>query len=384
MILVLLIISLIFILPDLYISLVLMRNTAWWTHALVWLPTIVAIGLIASVRFSGLSSVKMEIFTGLLLCVALPQLFFLVFSLIGQLLSTFNSQFSTFNYIGVAVGAVVSAAMLYGLLCGWKQLTVKHVDVTFDNLPAEFEGYRIAQLSDLHVGTYGRNTAYVERVVQRVNEEQADLVVFTGDIVNSTATEIAPFEQTLSLLQARDGVMAVLGNHDYCMYGFGKRHADPHADPHDGARQVVEAERRMGWQVLMNEHRLVAREGAQIAIVGVENTGKPPFPEIGDLHGAMEGLPDSTFKILLSHDPSHWRREVLPDTDIPLMLAGHTHAAQLKIGSWSPSQWLYDEWSGLYRQGRQQLYVSEGTGGGIRFRLGTTPEIIVFTLHRAK
>lgn len=378
-----------FVLPGLYVSLVLMRNAAWRTHVLVWLPTIVAIGMAASVFFGGLSSVKLNVFTGLLLCVALPQMVFLAFSLVGQLLSMFfpsvrcrrnNSLLSTSNYMGVAVGVVVSAAMLYGLLCGWKQLTVKHVDVTFDDLPAEFEGYRIAQLSDLHVGTYGRNTAFLEKVVQSVNKVQPDLVVFTGDLVNSTATEIAPFEQTLSHVQGRDGVMAVLGNHDYCMYGFGKRHADPH----DGARQVVEAERRMGWQVLMNEHHLVAREGAQIAIVGVENTGKPPFPEIGDLHGAMEGLPDSTFKILLSHDPSHWRREVLPDTDIPLMLAGHTHAAQMKIGSWSPSQWLYDEWSGLYRQGRQQLYVSEGTGGGIRFRLGTTPEIIVFTLHRAK
>ena len=379
MVIVVLILSLLFILPDLYISLVLMRHAAWWAHVLVWLPAIVAIGLLISIRFSGLSIAKVDIFTGLLLCVALPQLLFLVFSLLGQLLSMFHCPSSIFNYIGIAVGAVVSVAMLYGLLCGWKQLTVKNVELTFDNLPAEFEGYRIAQLSDLHVGTYGSNTAFLEEVVQRVNEEQPDLVVFTGDLINTTPTEIAPFEQTLSHLQARDGVMAVLGNHDYCLYGFGERPANPR----DRARHVVEAERRMGWQVLLNEHRLVTRDSAQIAIVGVENTGKPPFPEIGDLHSAMKGLPDSTFKILLSHDPSHWRMEVLPDTDIPLMMAGHTHAAQLKIGSWSPSQWLYDEWGGLYQQGKQQLYVSEGTGGSIPFRLGATPEIIVFTLHRS-
>ena len=377
MTLVIFILSLLFLLPDLYISLALMRGSAWWAHALVWLPAIVAIGLLVSVRFGGLSSIKMEIFIGLLLCVALPQLFFVVFSLVGKLLSVVHCPSSLFNYIGVAVGVVVSVAMLYGLLCGWKQLKVRYVDLTFENLPAEFDGYRFVQLSDLHVGSYGGDTAFLENVVQRVNDEQPNLVVFTGDLINTSPDEIAPFEQTLSRLQAKDGVMAVLGNHDYCLYGFGQRPASPR----EGTRQVVDAERRMGWQVLLNEHRLVTRGGAQMAVIGVENTGKPPFPEIGDLRGAMEGVPDSTFKILLSHDPSHWRMEVLPDTDIPLMLAGHTHAAQLKIGSWSPSQWMYSEWGGLYQQGKQRLYVSEGTGGSIPFRLGATPEIIVFTLH---
>ena len=385
--LVLLILSLFFILPNLYISLALMRDIVWWAHALVWLPTIVAMGLLVSIRFGGPSSIQINLFVGLLLCVALPQFFFLVISLLGQLLSIFHTQFSilnfqlsTFNSIGIAVGAVVSVAMLYGLLCGWKQLTIKNVDLTFDNLPAEFEGYRIAHLSDLHVGSYGSNVAFLEKVVQRVNDEEPDLVVFTGDLINTTPTEIFPFEQTLSHLRAKDGVMAVMGNHDYCLYGFGERHTSPR----EGARQVVEAERRMGWQVLLNEHRIIARGGAQMAVVGVENTGKPPFPEIGNLRGAMKGLSENMFKILLSHDPSHWRMEVLPDTDIPLMLAGHTHAAQLKIGSWSPSGWLYDEWSGLYHQGKQHLYVSEGTGGTIPFRLGATPEIIVFTLHSSR
>ena len=378
---VLLIFAAIFILPDVYISLVLMRGAAWWAHALVWLPAIVAIGLLASIRFCGLSSAKMDIFTCLLLCIALPQMFFLVFSLFGKLASfAWSPALSIGNYTGMAVGAVVSVAMLYGLLCGWKQLTVKNVDLTFDNLPVEFEGYRIAHLSDLHVGSYGSNATFLEQVVRRVNDEQPDIVVFTGDLINTTPTEIVPFEQTLSHLHAKDGVMAVMGNHDYCLYGFNERPANPR----DGIRQVVEAERRMGWQVLLNEHRLVRRGDAQIAVVGVENTGKPPFPEIGDLRGAMKGLPDSIFKILLSHDPSHWRMEVLPDTDLPLMLAGHTHAAQLKIGSWSPSQWLYKEWGGLYRQDKQYLYVSEGAGGTIRFRLGATPEIVVLTLHKYK
>ena len=380
----------IFVLPDLYISFVLMRDAAWWAHALVWLPTVVAIGLMLSVRYSGLSNTKMDIFTALMLCVALPQIVFLAFSLLGKILSIFNtsifnspfpifnSSFSLFNSLGIAVGAVISLAMLYGMLCGWNRLTVKQVDLSFANLPAEFDGYRVLQLSDLHVGTYGSDTTFLHKVVQRVNQEQPDLVVMTGDLINTTPTEIAPFEQTLSELRAKDGVMAVLGNHDYCLYGFRERPAIQR----EGMRQVMQAETRMGWQVLLNEHRLIRRGDAQIAIVGVENTGKPPFPEIGDLSGAMKELPDTTFRILLSHDPSHWRMEVLPETDIPLMLAGHTHAGQLKIGYWSPSKWLYREWSGLYQQGLQYLYVSEGIGGSIRFRLGATPEIIILTLHK--
>ena len=379
MIIAILIFALLFILPDLYISSVLMRDAAWWAHLLLWLPAITALGLIASFRLGGVTSGKLDIFTALLLCVALPQILFTVFSLLGKLTSfAWQPALRIGNGTGIAVGAVVSVAMLYGLLFGWKQLTVRNIDLAFDDLPEAFNGYRVAQLSDMHVGSYGTSPAFLEKVVQRVHDEQPDLIVFTGDLINTTPDEIPPFEHVLAQLHAKDGVLAVLGNHDYCLYGVGPRPTDPQ----DGAKQVVEAERRMGWDVLLNEHRLIRRGNGSIAIVGVENTGKPPFPEIGDLRGAMAGLSDSTFRILLSHDPSHWRMEVLPTTDIPLMLAGHTHAAQFKIGAWSPSRWLYPEWSGLYEEGKQRLYVSEGTGGTIRFRFGAMPEIIVFTLHR--
>lgn len=379
MIIAILIFALLFILPDLYISSVLMRGAAWWAHLLLWLPAITALGLIASFRLGGVTSGKLDIFTALLLCVALPQILFTVFSLLGKLTSfAWQPALGIGNGTGIAVGAVVSVAMLYGLLFGWKQLTVRNIDLAFDDLPEAFNGYRVVQLSDMHVGSYGTNPAFLEKVVQRVHDEQPDLIVFTGDLINTTPDEIPPFEHVLAQLHAKDGVLAVLGNHDYCLYGVGPRPTDPQ----DGAKQVVEAERRMGWQVLLNEHRLVRRGNDSIAIVGVENTGKPPFPEIGDLRGAMAGLSDSTFRILLSHDPSHWRMEVLPATTIPLTLSGHTHAAQFKIGAWSPSRWLYPEWSGLYEEGKQRLYVSEGIGGTIRFRFGAMPEIIVFTLYR--
>ena len=146
----------------------------------------------------------------------------------------------------------------------------------------------------------------------------------------------------------------------------------------------------MGWNVLMNESMTIERNGEKIAIVGVENTGKPPFPQIGNLQAAVIGVTsydtikckENLFTILLSHDPSHWRMEVLPVTDIPLTLSGHTHAAQIKIGNWSPVKWMYKEWSGLYQSDNQQLYISEGVGGTLPFRFGTRPQIIIITLHK--
>lgn len=379
MIIALLIIALLFILPDLYISIALMRGAAWWAHLLLWTPSIVAFVILFSVRFSGLGALKMQLFIGLLLCFALPQLLFSIFSILGKLIGlAWHPAANIGNGTGLCLASVLALAMLYGVIFGWKSMTVKQVELSFPSLPAEFDGYKIVHLSDLHVGTHGQHTAFLEKLVQRVNEQQADLIVFTGDLVNTSADEIKPFEQVLSQLQAPDGIMSVLGNHDYCLYGMGERPADPR----DGAKQLIQDERHIGWNLLLNEHRLIQRNGAQIAIVGVENTGKPPFPEIGDLKAAMAGVPDSVFTILLSHDPSHWRMEVLPNTHIPLTLSGHTHAAQIKIGRWSPSQWLYSEWSGLYTEGNQHLFISEGAGGTVPFRLGTQPEIVVFTLRK--
>ena len=379
MIIALLIITLLFILPDLYISLALMRGAAWWAHLLLWLPSIVAFVILLSVRFSGLGAVKMQLFIGLLLCIALPQLLFSVFSILGKLIGmAWHPAANIGNVTGLCLASVLALTMLYGVIFGWKQLTVKQVELSFPTLPAEFDGYKIVHLSDLHIGTHGQQTAFLEKLVQCVNEQQADLIVFTGDLVNTSADEVKPFETILSQLQAPDGVISVLGNHDYCLYGMKERPADPR----DGAKQLVQNEKQMSWNLLLNEHRLIQRDGEQIAIVGVENTGKPPFPEIGDLKAAMAGVPDSVFTILLSHDPSHWRMEVLPNTHIPLTLSGHTHAAQVKIGRWSPVQWLYTEWSGLYTEGEQHLFVSEGVGGTIPFRLGAQPEIVVFTLRK--
>ena len=278
--------------------------------------------------------------------------------------------------VSLACTLVVFVVMIYGCTSGLKKLVVHEHTLTFSNLPQEFDGYRIVQISDLHVGTYGKDTSFVSRVVGEVMAQKPDLIVYTGDLVNSNANEVEPFISLLSSLSSPDGVLSIFGNHDYCYYN--------HHHQMEAIRREQEAlkanERKLGWQLLLNEHRVIERDSSQIAIVGVENVGKPPFPHYGDITKAMNGLKDSTFVILLSHDPSHWRMEVLPDTDIPLTLSGHTHAMQFRIGRLTPVVMRYPEWGGLYEENGQQLFVSTGIGGGIPFRFGAWPEICVLTL----
>ncbi len=267
---------------------------------------------------------------------------------------------------------------LCGILFGWRHLVVRPVSVAFTNLPASFHGYRIVHISDLHLGTYNIAPQMVDRIVEEVNAQHPDLIVFTGDIVNLSADELPSFLPTLSRLSATDGIISILGNHDYCTYGA-----------HDATRpadvqtmELMEMQRQMGWHLLLNEHIILHRLGDSIAIAGIENGGRPPFPQRADLPGAMEGLHPGTFTILLSHDPSFWRQSVTEQTNIPLTLSGHTHAMQMRIGNHSPSSFIYPEWGGLYTHDVQQLYVSTGTGSNIPFRLGAWPEIDVITLSQ--
>lgn len=387
MIIAIIVILTLLLLPDLYIYSMFLRNVALIWRILFFVPSVVALLSILSVRFFGLTNTISTVFLTVLLCFALPKMLFMVFSLIAKLLGIFSiTSYNVTTVIGIIAAAGVSVIGLWGLTFGWKQLDIKHVDLYFDNLPQSFDGYRIAHLSDLHVGTYGHHTDFIQKVVKQTNEEHPDLVVFTGDIVNTAPEELMPFTPVLSQFRAHDGVISVLGNHDYCLYG----NPDRWSDVREGGLKVAEIEDSMGWHVLINESAVIDRNGEQIAIAGVENTGKPPFPQIGSLEKAVNGITrydtinceNSTFTILLTHDPSHWRMEVLPLTDIPLTLSGHTHAAQLKIGRWSPSSWLYKEWGGLYHSGNQQLHVSEGVGGTLPFRFGARPQIIILTLHR--
>lgn len=375
------------LLPTLYIRYVLGRQWHSRWRFLCWLPLTVVCLVLVMMMWLVTSPAFVHLFVFIVLCVVFPGFLFALISVIGWLLARrWPKALRVANYTGIVCAVICSLCAMYGTFIGWKQLTVKQVEIRFENLPSSFDGYRIVQLSDMHVGAYGDDTAFVERIVEQTNALQPDMIVFTGDLVNMNPEEIAPFEAVLSRLHAPDGVYAVLGNHDYCRYGFRKSEQQQH----EGMLRVMETERRMGWQVLVDTNVVIRRGSDSIVIAGVGNISKPPYPHAGDLNKAMTGVSDSTFTVLLSHDPTHWRMEVLEQTHIPLMLAGHTHAGQLKIGSCSMAAMSYDEWGGLYEDtthsspfnAHRYLYVSEGLGGTLPFRLGATPQIVVITLVR--
>ena len=265
----------------------------------------------------------------------------------------------------------------FGFIEGWKRLELKHITFTSPDLPPYFDGYRLVQITDFHLGSFPPGNDFVQKVVDATNNEEPDLILFTGDLVNNQASEVEPYLDTLGQLHASDGIYSIWGNHDYCEYG--NNHSIGALKRN--RRMLYGYQESLGWHQLMNEHHVVSHGMASIAVIGVENPGQPPFTNRSNLKKAMKGLNPDMFKILLSHDPHHWRREVV-GKKIQLTLAGHTHAGQLKIGKWTPARMAFKEWGGAYRIGEQMLYVSSGIGGSFPFRLGAWPELTVITLKR--
>lgn len=264
----------------------------------------------------------------------------------------------------------------FGFIEGWKRLELKHITFTSPDLPPYFDGYRLVQITDFHLGSFPPGNDFVQKVVDATNNEEPDMILFTGDLVNNQASEVEPYLDTLGQLHASDGIYSIWGNHDYCEYG--NNHSIGALKRN--RRMLYGYQESLGWHQLMNEHHVVSHGMASIAVIGVENPGQPPFTNRSNLKKAMKGLNPDMFKILLSHDPHHWRREVV-GKKIQLTLAGHTHAGQLK-GKWTPARMAFKEWGGAYRIGEQMLYVSSGIGGSFPFRLGAWPELTVITLKR--
>ena len=265
----------------------------------------------------------------------------------------------------------------FGFIEGWKRLELKHITFTSPDLPPYFDGYRLVQITDFHLGSFPPGNDFVQKVVDATNNEEPDMILFTGDLVNNQASEVEPYLDTLGQLHASDGIYSIWGNHDYCEYG--NNHSIGALKRN--RRMLYGYQESLGWHQLMNEHHVVSHGMASIAVIGVENPGQPPFTNRSNLKKAMKGLNPDMFKILLSHDPHHWRREVV-GKKIQLTLAGHTHAGQLKISTWTPARMAFKEWGGAYRIGEQMLYVSSGIGGSFPFRLGAWPELTVITLKR--
>ena len=361
--------------PDVYIATEYINPSASGiVKVLWWLPTVLTLACFVLANREIMHNTSMRVFFALVLCVALPKLLFVIL------------QFVLSPLAALVTALVPVALFAYGFFFGWRRIVVRKAVCESELLPQSFDGYRILQLSDLHIGTFLKNKSFIRKLVNVVNEQHADLIVFTGDLVNVRADEVRPFVSDLSKMVSKDGVLSVMGNHDYCEYG------QDHSEEYKKRNQNVlhYFERKMGWRLLDNEHVTIGRLrqangeniSESIAVIGVENISKPPFPDYGNLAVAMGELPKGMFKVLLSHDPSHWRRGVLHKTDIALTLSGHTHAGQLKIGKFSPSKWAYNEWGGKYTEGNSMLYVSTGVGGTVPFRFGAWPEINIITLKR--
>ena len=262
---------------------------------------------------------------------------------------------------------------------------VRKIKLNLASLPAAFRGMKIVQISDIHTGSFD-NHAAVAHGIDRILDQKPDLILFTGDLVNNHADEVDPkYQEIYARLKAPMGVFSTLGNHDYGDYV----HWETRQAKIDNLNKLKGIHASMGWRLMMNEHVVLERGGEKIALIGIENwSAKANFPKYGDMRKAYEGLPEKNIavKILMSHDPSHWRAEVLQEyKDVTLMLAGHTHGMQFGIDSkvfkWSPVQYMYNEWAGLYTEGDQHLYVNRGFGFlGYPGRLGVMPEITVFEL----
>lgn len=286
---------------------------------------------------------------------------------------------------GLVTAAIPLTSLSWGIARGAYDYKVIRKTLVLPNLPASFEGMKLGQISDVHSGSF-YNPRAVLGGVQMLLAEKPDIIFFTGDLVNDLATEMRDYQDIFKKVKAPLGVYSVLGNHDYGEYRFGK---EPSAIKTKNLQEVIKTHERMGWDLLMNEHRRLKVNGEEIGILGIENWGTGRFPKYGRMDLATKDTDDLPVKLLLSHDPSHWRAEVLPKyPQIDAMFSGHTHGMQFGVRTedfqWSPVQYIYNEWAGLYQEKQQQLYVNVGYGFlGYPGRVGILPEITIFELKRA-
>ncbi len=341
--------------------------------------------------------------TGSFVMFYFPKLFYIVFIIIDdirrlaikviQLFSSKTEEFPRNKYpkisrkkfisqIGIIAATLPFISIVFGILKGRYNFNVRYEKIQFPNLPKIFSGLRIVHLSDLHLGSFNRNFDKLNEAIDLINDQKPDIVVFTGDLVNNFADETHGWERVFDRLKAEIGKFSILGNHDYGDYSRWKTNDEKEAN----FKGIVDAHERLGFELLRNQSILLGPSGDQIAISGVENWGQPPFPQYGDLAKTAKQAENVDFKILLSHDPSHWDQEVIGKTDYDLMLAGHTHGMQfgIEVGNikWSPAKYKYKRWSGLFKEQNQYMYVNRGLGFiGMPARIGMPPEITVIDLE---
>ena len=378
------------VVPDLYIDRRFLRRIegrrAMLRRLLWWMPTL---GMIAYTmvfvfdRQFAPSDIKiLNVYLFLVGLLITPKCLFALCSAIGWGVKKMIRRKANYgNIVGVVMVVLNWYVLFYGSFVGFDQITVREMTYESAELPEAFDGYRIVQFSDAHVGTYiGGREHLLSAVVDTINAQCPDMVVFAGDLQNREPQEICPFVDVLGGIKAKDGVFSVIGNHDYADY----IEATPDIKE-ENEKETRELERKMGWRLLVNEHEVVRRGADSIVIAGLDNDGDgKKFPQRGDVRKALEGVSDSAFVVMAEHDPTCWRRKILPESRAQLTLSGHTHAMQFMIGNWSPASFVYKEWGGLFSEGTRALIVSTGIGGFIPFRFGVPGEIVVITMRRLK
>lgn len=295
--------------------------------------------------------------------------------LIGFFVRRRRGRQSLTSYLLPLAAIIIAGGYAYGKYVGTQQLEVRRVELAFKDLPEAFDGYRMVQVSDLHLGSLP--DGMLKRVVDSIMALKPDLIAFTGDMINCQSTEMERQLPQLKRLKAADAIVSVLGNHDYGTYEF----ENPML-AYDDEGRVVSHQIDMKWRVLMNGYRYVRRGDSRLVLAGMENDSEDEHFQKGDISEAMNGIRRTDFVVMLEHDPTCWRRKILRHCHAQLTLSGHTHGGQISLFGWSPASLRYREYEGLYTIGDRQLFVSKGIGGAIPFRLGATPEIVEITLRK--
>ena len=370
-----------------------------WLRIGYWAVTLVVYGYLLyellNFRRTDRDHHRIQVVSSIFLIFLIPKLFIIFFLLIEDIGRFFKYLFTFFarpesyfperrqfiSLIGVGIAGIFSALVIDGIIFGKYRHNVRKVKLKITGLPDVFKGYKIVQISDVHSGSFF-HPEKLQKAVDLINEQKADLVLFTGDMVNNFASEFAPFVPLFSSIQAKDGKFSVLGNHDYGDYGSWKSIEEKAQN----IPNLEKYEKEAGFTLLRNEHISIEKNGQKIYILGVENWGIPPFPQFGDLDKTVSGISRDAVKILMSHDPTHFDEVVKHHpSNVQLTLSGHTHGMQfgidLKNFKWSPVKFKYPKWADLYESAGKYLYVNRGFGVlAFPGRVGVNPEITVFEL----
>lgn len=376
---------LLILIPDLYLDL------HYWGHKyqggqrlLRWLPSVVLVAYTLKLTyvedFIPDNPNLLWIYLLLLGMIAVPKAVYMLCSIVGLgFCKLFRSRKNYGNLVGILCVPVIWYILFYGSFIGFNKMEVNRQTYVSKDLPQAFDGYKVVILSDIHVGSYtDRNEYVLKQAIDSINALRPDLIVFLGDIQNTEPKDIYRHMDVLSSLKAKDGIYSILGNHDYGDYICGNT-----ARKVANCRETMSLERQMGWTLLMNEHRYIDRnKKSSIVIAGMENDGDGiRFPQKGDIKKTLKGVSDGAFILMLEHDPSSWRRKIIPDSRAQLTLSGHTHKMQFALFGWCPMTLTGKEVNGWYQEGGQSLFVTTGLGGLIPFRFGATGEIVELTLR---